>query len=444
MNRQLMNRQLMNQEVRVVLPTLHPDQVRALKWVQQHRFVPLRCGRRWGKTKFGVTVSADDVIKGFPVGWFAPEHKFLIEPYTEMTRVLSEVLSRSSEGKGKITAITGGEVDFWSLENPLSGRGRKYYRVVMDEAAFAKPDMREQWLRNIRPTLVDYRGRALVMSNTNGRDPGNFFYEICNSESTTESEFKKFCEYHAPSSANPYMPADELRDLEANSHPDVWRQEYLAEFVDWSGVAFFSLQNLLFDGQPVDPPVVCEYVFATVDTAIKTGQENDGTAAAFWALDRHSLRPWKLTLLDWDYVQVEGGSLETWLPTVYQRLDGFAQSCRARMGSIGAFIEDKGSGTVLIQQAKNHDWPAHAIDVALTNKGKVERALSASGYHYTGKVKMARDAYERNQPFKGRYANHMVVQVTGFRPDSKEQVNDDCLDVYCYGLLIALGNYEGY
>jgi hypothetical protein len=32
----------------------------------------------------------------------------------------------------------GGRIDFWSLENQIAGRGRRYRRVVIDEAAFAK------------------------------------------------------------------------------------------------------------------------------------------------------------------------------------------------------------------------------------------------------------------------------------------------------------------
>ena len=67
-----------------------------------------------------------------------------------------------------------------------------------------------------------------------------------------------------------------------------------------AGVAFFSSDSLLRDGQPVEPPKTCDYVFATIDTAIKTGKENDGTAVVFWALDRLTVMPWKLTVLDWD------------------------------------------------------------------------------------------------------------------------------------------------
>ena len=51
--------------------------------------------------------------------------------------------------------------------------------------------------------------------------------------------------------------------------------------------------------------------------------------------------PHRLVILDWDVSQIEGALLETWLPTVFQQLEHLARKCRARMGSLGAMIEDK-------------------------------------------------------------------------------------------------------
>jgi hypothetical protein len=63
--------------------------------------------------------------------------------------------------------------------------------------------------------------------------------------------------------------------------------------------------------------------------------------------------------------------------------------CRARKGSVGAFIEDKNSGTILLQQAWRRQLLAHAIDSKLTAMGKDERAISVSGYVHRGLVKPA-------------------------------------------------------
>src|SRR5271157_1740385 len=151
----------------LALRDFHPGQVRA--WETPGRFLACRCGRRWGKTDFAVSISADAAaVKQQQIGWFAPEYKFLIEPYAAMVHMLGDFVKTSSEGKGKIVTTTGGMIDTWSLENPMAGRGLRYHGVIIDEAAFAKTNLLDIWERNIRPTLVDYRGWCIVLSNTNG------------------------------------------------------------------------------------------------------------------------------------------------------------------------------------------------------------------------------------------------------------------------------------
>ena len=424
--------------IEVVLPTFHPGQERAFKFYLANRFVAMRCGRRWGKTQFGVALSVDRALKGYPVGWFAPEYKFLIEPYAEVTSILGAAITSSSEGKGQVNTVNGGKIDFWSLDNPLAGRGREYKLALIDEAAFAKNQANEQWHRNIRPTLVVPKGSAIVMSNTNGIDSQQFFWQICNEPK------HQFIDFHAPSSENPYVPPEELELVRVTNDPLVYRQEYLAEFVDWSGVAFFSLDKMLQDGLPVGPPVRCGAVFAIVDSATKTGRENDGTAVTYFAYDDIVVPgKWPLTILDWDIQQIEGALLETWLPRVFERCEELARQCGARSGSAGALIEDKASGMVLLQQAARKGWPARAIDSKLTSLGKSERAINASGPVFMGRVKMSQHAFDKIVVYKGVSRNHLIAQITGFRLGEAAEVvrkgEDDLLDCFCYGVALSLG-----
>jgi hypothetical protein len=156
-----------------------------------------------------------------------------------------------------------------------------------------------------------------------------------------------------------------------SEHPLVFQQEYEAEWVDWSGVAFFALESLLIDGKPVQSPPMCEAVYAVIDTAVKTGSDNDGTAVIYYAFNNHFEGP-RLVILDYDIIQIEGSLLEAWLPTVFQNLESLAKQTRARAGAIGCWIEDKASGMVLLQQAARRGWRAHPIDTALTAHGKDE------------------------------------------------------------------------
>jgi hypothetical protein len=351
--------------------------------------------------------------------------------------MLRPIVKTHNKTEGIIRCITGGRIEFWTLENESAGRSRKYHDIYIDEAAFTKTNMMDIWNRAIQPTLLDYRGTATALSNANGIDPENFFWRICN-----EPEHG-FTEFHAPTSSNPYMPQDELVRLQSERPPLVWKQEYLAEFVDWSGTQFFSLESMLEDGAPVEWPSVCSGVFAVIDSATKTGKENDGTSVLYYARGAIGAKH-PLVALDYDIQQIEGALLESWLPNVFARLEELAEVCGAQMGSLGVWIEDKNSGMVLLQQGARRGWPVHAIESKLTSVGKAERAISVSGYVYQGKVKLSRHAYEKTVNYKGATRNHLLHQVLTFTLGLKDQVEDDLLDTFCYGIAIALGNQEGF
>ena len=446
----------------MTVPYFHKAQVQLFRTPGKRKAA--RCGRRWGKNVFGETLAVSDACKGRLVGWFAPEHKRLAESYNVIAENVEVVKKRSSKTEGIIETIKGGKVEFWSLEDDNAGRSRKYHRVIVDEGGFTKPKTLETWQRAIEPTLLDYDGSAIVMSNTNGIDPDNFMWQLCNEKR------HGFIDFHAPTMSNPLLPLHKANEtivqwlerrnnyfieLKGKTPPLVYQQEFLAEFVDFSGAAFFARENLLVGGQPVDMPRRCEAVYATIDTATKTGKDHDGTAVVYWAVIRNHIRPvsaegtvgppYSLIILDWDITQIEGALLETWLPTVFQNLEALAAQCHANQGSLGAMIEDKNSGSVLIQQSLRRGWPATAIESALTAMGKDERAISVSGYVYRGMVKISRPAYEKTTTYKETTRNHLLGQVVGFRVGDKNSTReDDAADAFMYGIAIALGNAEGF
>jgi hypothetical protein len=343
---------------------LHSGQTKAHLALLPHRLKALRCGRRFGKTDFAKTWIAEGLVRGQECAWFAPNHMTWSEVYSDLARILRPILAAGSKSGAVMRFKTGGRLDFWSLENRIAGRSRRYHRIVVDEAAFAKDgdtatdgSMMDLWETAIKPTLYDYAGEALICSNSAGKNPDNFFYNIC-----TDPRYG-FHEFHATTMDNPMLPKqranesveDWLRrrqqfqaELMQGNAPLVYAQEYRAEFVDWSGVAFFAREKLLVNDQPVPYPKTCGSVFAVIDTASKTGTDHDATAVTYFAYNEIA-RSRSLIILDWDVVQIEGATLEHWLPQVFGRLEELARMCRARFGSQGAYIEDKNSGIILLQ-----------------------------------------------------------------------------------------------
>jgi hypothetical protein len=430
-------------------------QIEREQWARNRggRFKSLRCGRRYGKTTLGEVWLGEGAAQGEPCGWFAPNYKYTDEVFEELREILDPIVVASSKTKHVIRTLKGGRIDFWTLEDERAGRSRFYKRVFIDEAAYGPPTTLRTWETSIKPTLLDLNGSCVVASNTKGVAEDNFLWQVCNNHKLG------FIQLHAPSFSNPTIPRRRLGEtdeafmtrklaifakLKQDEHPLVYRQEYEAEFVDWSGVAFFALDKMLLNGKPIDAPRKCDVVFAVVDSASKTGTENDGTAVTYYALSRSS--PFPLTILDWDIVQIEGALLDTWLTGVFVRLQELSRECGARKGSAGVFIEDAASGIILLQQARKRELDAHAIDSQLTSLGKDERALNASGYVYRGNVKFCDHAYHKVSEFKGATRNHLISQVTGFRMGDKDNAKraDDLLDTYTYGIALSLGDKGGF
>jgi hypothetical protein len=190
-------------------------------------------------------------------------------------------------------------------------------------------------------------------------------------------------------------------------------------------------------------PPMPEFVFAVIDTASKKGTDHDATAVTYFA--RNSFGTLQLFILDWDIAQIEGAILGTWLPWVFERLEELSRLCGARYGSVGAFIKDKNSGTILLHQGRKRDRPAHDIDSKPKTVGKDKRAMSASGYIHKELVKYTDHAFHKTVTYKRHSRNHLLDQTESFRMGDKgSNREDDLPDTFCYGIAVALGNEEGF
>jgi hypothetical protein len=86
-------------------------------------------------------------------------------------------------------------------------------------------------------------------------------------------------------------------------------------------------------------PVHCGAVFSVMDTASKTRIDNDGTAVTFFSHEpRSGIAP--LLILDWDIVQIESATLETWLPSVIARLKSLSRSDSENGQSTGSDLDE--------------------------------------------------------------------------------------------------------
>lgn len=219
----------------------HPRQAEIL--ASPARFRVLACGRRFGKTTYGLHRLIRPLLDGRPVGWFAPSYKYLSEVWRDFHRALKPVIARSNATEKRVELITGGSIEFWSLTDEDAGRSRKYARVVIDEAAKVKK-LEEAWNAAIRPTLTDLKGDADFLSTPKGRD---FFWRAWTWGQDPHE--KDWASWQLPTVANPFIDPAEIEDARRKTPERLFRQEYLAEFLENAGGVFRRIAESIDRGR---------------------------------------------------------------------------------------------------------------------------------------------------------------------------------------------------
>lgn len=189
---------------------------------ERSRFNVLMCGRRFGKTMLGKRLVGDTVIDGEPAGWFAPSYKYLLDVWEDMNTYLEPLISKSNQQDRRISLKSGGELDFWTMEDKDAGRGRKYRRVAIDEAGIVR-DLETIFLHAIRPTLTDLKGDAWMLGTPKGR---NFFNQCFLRGQNHELGWAS---WRFGTVENPYMDETEIEAAkrEMSKYPGAYEQEYL-------------------------------------------------------------------------------------------------------------------------------------------------------------------------------------------------------------------------
>ena len=237
-------------------------------------------GRRWGKSAFGIDYLTTErsgiagALSNRPVAWFAPNYKYLGDAWRDAKAILRPVIVHKDETDHRMILYGGGSIEFWSLDGDDPARGRKYSKVIIDEAAIVR-HLLDKWLLSIRPTLTDFRGGALFASTPKGRNDFRKLEDLLRQRSPNDSAF-----FHAPSSQNPFLHPGEI-EAARNDLPELYfRQEYLAEYVDFGGA--LVRPDTIQHGRPdYEYPIV-----VGVDLAISSKTTADYTAISVISRDK--------------------------------------------------------------------------------------------------------------------------------------------------------------
>jgi hypothetical protein len=249
----------------VRLPRPHAAQALIRREARRHNVVAL--GRRSGKSTMGHELVVRCALEHQPAGWFGPTYKLLEESWRSLKAILGPVITQKSEQEHRAEIYGGGTIECWSMDTGDPARGRKYRRIVVDEAAMV-PNLLEIWNQALRPTLADLEGESWWLSTPRGL---NDFYTLYQrGQDPLELEWAS---WQMPTTVNPHISRAELVAAKHEMPERDYAQEFEARFLQLEGAGVFRGVGAVARLQPAGPQRGAQYVIG-----VDWGRTNDFTA----------------------------------------------------------------------------------------------------------------------------------------------------------------------
>jgi len=196
-------------------------------------------GRQFGKTLFAENQAAKWGLenKNWKIGWISPTYKQAKKVFKEITKALANCIYVIGMNRGDLVIEfnNGSVIQFYSAEAYDSIRGETFDALICDEFAFFKP---EAWNEVLKATVLVRGKKVLILSTPKGK---NQFYNLWN----LAEHNKNYISFRGSSYDNPLIDPEEIREAERNLPDHVFKQEYLAEFLDNGSSVFRNIKECI-------------------------------------------------------------------------------------------------------------------------------------------------------------------------------------------------------
>ena len=226
-------------------------------------------GRQFGKSLMAMNLVLYWGINKGPakILWVSPVYSQTDKVQKELMAAIGEsgLVKSCNYSSNEIILKNGTQILFRSAERYDNIRGLTCDYGVIDEAAFCKD---EAWQEAIRPVFMVRGKKVLFISTPKGK---NFFYELY--QLGVSEDYPQYRCYTGTSYDTPYIDPIDIMDAKKTLPENVFKQEYLAAFIDSGGEVFSNLDKNTFAAYPT--PI--GKVFCGIDL----GKQEDYTVATF-------------------------------------------------------------------------------------------------------------------------------------------------------------------
>jgi hypothetical protein len=201
------------------------------------KYYVINIGRQFGKT----LLASNQLLywalnnKKVKCAWVSPVYKQSKKVFEEVYKAFAkrpEIYRKVNQSELVLEYITGSTIQFFSAERYDNIRGFTFDYLVCDEFAFMDE---KAWTEVLRATVLVKGKKVLLISTPKGK---NHFYKMYQLDGINE-QYKSFT---MTSYDNPMINPKEIDDAKYTLPDMVFRQEYLAEFVDGTATLFNNRQ----------------------------------------------------------------------------------------------------------------------------------------------------------------------------------------------------------
>jgi len=301
--------------------TPHDAQLKMINGIlnQDAKFHIACVGRQFGKSLMGMNLVLYWALNDGPVTilWVSPVYSQTNKVQNELMRAIvkSGIVKSCNYSSNEIVLKNDSRIIFRSAERYDNIRGLTCDYGIIDEAAFCKEGA---WTEAIRPVFLVKGKKVLFISTPKGK---NWFYNLF--QLGVSEDYPNYKAYTGSSYDSPFIAVEEIEDAKRTLPENVFKQEYLAQFIDAGGEVFSNINKNTFVSYPSP--------FGKVYCGIDLGKQEDFTVATFIDANGNTIDIYRDNQTEWSQMT----------QNILQRIRKWNASVLIEVNSIGDVIYEQ-------------------------------------------------------------------------------------------------------
>lgn len=249
-------------------------------------------GRQYGKSTIATLRAVRKVMSRPDANhyWVSPIVSQARVQYERLLAQYAPLISKRNKSYMEARLLSGGWIHYKGSDEPASIKSDTLTGATLDECGTMHAAV---WSESIRAMLAVKQGGCDFIGTPKGK---NWYYEIAQ-QAKVDPDFSF---HHAPSNKSPFFSQDEFYKIRASTPEQIFRQEYLAEFLESGSEVFRNFRSCI-KGELEEPKAGRLYLIGA-DIA----KHVDWTVISVWDVERkHLVYFERFNQVDWPLIEAK-------------------------------------------------------------------------------------------------------------------------------------------